>query len=116
MNYAEYMKFKKKLRKQGDIVDDSDDEDSDWEDIDDDQEEDEEEQKEEEQIDSDDEDDEFAYHQTTPLSQSPKITEIDDSEINEPQIVELSENLKNLQTDPTPKTLEDILIERYTKY
>ena len=34
MNYAEYMKFKKKLRKQGDIVDDSDDEDSDWEDID----------------------------------------------------------------------------------
>lgn len=124
MNYDEYMKFKKNLRKQGNLIEDSDNEDSDWEDIiDADEEEEEEGSMDDEsvgnQVDYDDDaDDEFAYHQTTPLSGSPKIREITEPELDEPQIVELSENLKNLQTDNTgksTKTLEDILIQRYSK-
>ncbi|RCK55406.1 hypothetical protein Cantr_04017 [Candida viswanathii] len=119
MNHEEYVKFKKKLRKEGEIVDDSDDEDDDWEDVDeeDNNDEDDEDEQVYDPVGTDDE--EYAYHQTTPLAGSPKITEIDDLEIGEPQITELSENLKKLQTDSgdnnKPTTLEDILIQKYSK-
>ena len=105
MAFEEYIKFKKKLRKEGGIVgSDNDEEDEDWEDID-----------------NDDDDEDYGYSDDGDsdgyieeiYQESPKISEIHDPD---PEVIErLSNNLRNLQTNDRqkPSNLEDIIRNTY---